>query len=132
MAAEPGQEFAWLVGGAWVRWGFTLAPVDGGTRLTESWEFLPAGIARVRGAVRRRCPGADRRTHPGRPDRHPGHARRDQEDRRVGLSPAEATWLRRTAARVSPGGEHRGQYRASGLLRSQRAGMSAAHCSQRP
>ena len=46
VAAEPGQEFTWLVGGAWVRWGFTLTPVDGGTRLTESWDFLPAGIAR--------------------------------------------------------------------------------------
>jgi hypothetical protein len=46
VAAEPGREFAWLVGGAWVRWGYTLTPVDGGTRLTESWDFLPAGIAR--------------------------------------------------------------------------------------
>jgi len=46
VAAEPGREFAWLVGGAWVRWGYTLTPVDEGTRLTESWEFLPAGIAR--------------------------------------------------------------------------------------
>jgi hypothetical protein len=46
VAAEPGREFAWLVGGAWVRWGYTFTPVDGGTRLTESWEFRPAGIAR--------------------------------------------------------------------------------------
>ncbi|MDR3663549.1 MAG: SRPBCC family protein, partial [Mycobacterium sp.] len=29
----------------WVRWSFTLDPVAGGTRLTQSWEFLPAGIA---------------------------------------------------------------------------------------
>lgn len=28
--------------------GLTLAPVDSGTRLTESWEFLPAGLARFR------------------------------------------------------------------------------------
>ncbi len=46
VAAEPGREFAWLVGGAWVRWGYTFTPVDGGTRVTESWEFLPAGITR--------------------------------------------------------------------------------------
>jgi hypothetical protein len=46
VAAEPGQEFAFVVGSSWVRWGYTFAPVDGGTRLTESWEFLPAGIAR--------------------------------------------------------------------------------------
>ena len=46
VAAEPGREFAWLVGGAWVRWGYTFTPVDRGTRVTESWEFLPAGRAR--------------------------------------------------------------------------------------
>jgi hypothetical protein len=46
VAAEPGREFAWAVGGAWVRWGYTFTPVDGGTQVTESWEFLPAGIAR--------------------------------------------------------------------------------------
>jgi hypothetical protein len=45
VAAERGREFAWLVGGKYVRWGFTLAPADGGTILTESWEFLPEGIA---------------------------------------------------------------------------------------
>ncbi|OMQ14360.1 polyketide cyclase [Modestobacter sp. VKM Ac-2676] len=43
VAADRGREFAWLVGGKLVRWGFTMAPVEGGTRLTESWEFLPAG-----------------------------------------------------------------------------------------
>ena len=43
VAAERGREFAWVVGGTLVRWGFTLEPVAGGTRLTESWEFLPAG-----------------------------------------------------------------------------------------
>lgn len=45
VAAEPGREFAWLVGDKFVRWGYTLEPVDGGTRLTESWEFRPEGIA---------------------------------------------------------------------------------------
>jgi hypothetical protein len=46
VVAERGQEFAFVVGGAWVRWGYTFIPVDGGTRVTESWEFLPAGLAR--------------------------------------------------------------------------------------
>ncbi len=45
VAAERGREFAWVVGDGYVRWGFTLAPDAGGTSLTESWEFLPAGIA---------------------------------------------------------------------------------------
>jgi hypothetical protein len=44
--AERGREFAFLVGGAWVRWGYSFAPATGGTEVTESWEFLPAGIAR--------------------------------------------------------------------------------------
>lgn len=46
VAADPGREFAFVVGGAWVRWGYTFEPVDGGTRLTESWHFLPEGIER--------------------------------------------------------------------------------------
>ena len=45
VAAERGREFAWVVGGKYVRWGFTLTPDDGGTLLSESWEFLPEGIA---------------------------------------------------------------------------------------
>ena len=28
-----------------VRWGYTMRPVDGGTELTESWEFRDEGIA---------------------------------------------------------------------------------------
>jgi hypothetical protein len=43
--ADRGREFAWLVGGSRARWGYTLEPVEGGTRLTESWEFLPDGLA---------------------------------------------------------------------------------------
>ena len=43
VAADRGREFAWLVGGRLVRWSFTLEPVPEGTRLTETWEFLPAG-----------------------------------------------------------------------------------------
>ncbi len=45
VAAERGREFAWVVGGTYVRWGFALDAADDGTMLTESWEFLPAGIA---------------------------------------------------------------------------------------
>ena len=45
VAAERGREFAWVVGGKFVRWSFTMAPADAGTTLTESWEFLPDGIA---------------------------------------------------------------------------------------
>jgi Polyketide cyclase / dehydrase and lipid transport len=48
VAANPSQEFAWEVNGGWVRWGFTLEPDNGGTRLTESWAFLPAGVAGFR------------------------------------------------------------------------------------
>lgn len=48
VAADPGREFAWEVNGGWVRWGFRLDPVGGGTRLTESWAFLPAGLAGFR------------------------------------------------------------------------------------
>ncbi|WP_148612945.1 SRPBCC family protein [Nocardioides rubriscoriae] len=45
VAAEHGREFAWIVGGGFVRWGFALVPAQTGTKLIESWEFLPAGIA---------------------------------------------------------------------------------------
>jgi hypothetical protein len=44
VAAERGKEFAWQVGGSYVRWGYTFEAVAGGTRLTESWAFLPDGI----------------------------------------------------------------------------------------
>ncbi len=46
VAAERAQEFAWVVGGSFVRWGFTFSPTETGTNLTESWEFLPEGITR--------------------------------------------------------------------------------------
>lgn len=45
VAAERGREFAWVVGGSLVRWGYTLTPAGAGTTLTESWDFLPEGIA---------------------------------------------------------------------------------------
>ena len=46
VAADRGREFAFAVGGSWARWGYTFTPVEGGTQVTESWEFLPDGIAR--------------------------------------------------------------------------------------
>ena len=46
VAADPGREFAWKVGGKYTRWGYVLEPVDSGTRLTESWHFLPVGLDR--------------------------------------------------------------------------------------
>ncbi|MHB2024762.1 MAG: SRPBCC family protein [Mycobacteriales bacterium] len=45
LVADPGREFTFVVNGSWARWSYTLSPVDAGTRVTESWEFLPDGIA---------------------------------------------------------------------------------------
>ncbi len=45
VAAEPGRRFAWEVNNGWVSWCFTFAPDGEGALLTESWIFLPAGIA---------------------------------------------------------------------------------------
>jgi len=44
VAADPGREFAFVVRGTIARWGYTFVPVDGGTEVTESWEFLPDGL----------------------------------------------------------------------------------------
>lgn len=46
VVAERGREFAFVVGGSWVRWGYTFTPVAERTEVTESWEFLPDGIKR--------------------------------------------------------------------------------------
>jgi Polyketide cyclase / dehydrase and lipid transport len=45
VAADRGREFAFAVGGSYVRWGFTFRSVDAGTEVTETWQFLPSGIA---------------------------------------------------------------------------------------
>jgi len=45
VVADPGREFAFVVGGKFARWGYAFVPVEGGTQVTESWEFLPDGIA---------------------------------------------------------------------------------------
>jgi ribosome-associated toxin RatA of RatAB toxin-antitoxin module len=44
-AADRGREFAWIVGRGLVRWSFTFEPEGADTRLTETWQFLAAGIA---------------------------------------------------------------------------------------
>jgi Polyketide cyclase / dehydrase and lipid transport len=46
VAAAPGKEFAFAVGGVWTRWGYTFTPVAEGTQVTESWEVLPSGVTR--------------------------------------------------------------------------------------
>ena len=45
VAAERGHEFAFIVGEGYVRWGYAFAAAGAGTSLTESWDFLPAGLA---------------------------------------------------------------------------------------
>lgn len=44
VAADRGREFAWIVGGTFVRWGFAFDRDGEVTKLTESWQFLPSGI----------------------------------------------------------------------------------------
>ena len=48
VVADRGQEFAFVVGGKYARWGYTFAPVEGGSDVTESWEFHPDGIAKFK------------------------------------------------------------------------------------
>jgi hypothetical protein len=45
-AAEPGRTFAFAVQGTWILWSYAFEERDGVTTVTESWEFLPDGIAR--------------------------------------------------------------------------------------
>jgi hypothetical protein len=46
VSADRGREFSFVVGGSWIRWSYAFSDVPGGTRVTETWEFLPEGIAR--------------------------------------------------------------------------------------
>lgn len=46
--AHRSREFAFVVGGSLVRWGYTFTPDEQATVCTESWAFLPAGIDRFR------------------------------------------------------------------------------------
>jgi Polyketide cyclase / dehydrase and lipid transport len=45
VAADRGKEFAWEVQGTHARWGYSFAPVDGGTEVTERWDLPAEGIA---------------------------------------------------------------------------------------
>lgn len=45
VVAGPAQQFAFVVGGTFVRWGYRLTPAAEATEVTESWEFFPSGIA---------------------------------------------------------------------------------------
>ena len=45
IAADEGRRFGWSVSGGNVIWLYTMEAAEGGTRLTESWEFTPAGQA---------------------------------------------------------------------------------------
>ena len=45
VVTDPGREFAFQLRGSCTRWGYTFEPVDGGTRLTESWHFPPDAVA---------------------------------------------------------------------------------------
>ena len=44
-AATPGRAFAWSVSEGKVEWGYLMEPTEGGTKLTETWEFTPVGQA---------------------------------------------------------------------------------------
>jgi hypothetical protein len=48
VVSADGRTFGWVVNDGWVYWGYTVEPDDEGTRLTESWEFRPAGLAGFR------------------------------------------------------------------------------------
>ena len=45
VAADPGREFAWVVTMTGARWGYTFEAVDGGTKVTESWDLPPKAVA---------------------------------------------------------------------------------------
>lgn len=45
VAADPGREFGWSVGPGRVLWTYLIASTEGGTRLTETWEFTSEGQA---------------------------------------------------------------------------------------
>lgn len=48
VTVADGRSFVWEVNGGWVRWGFTVAPESGGTRLAERWRLLAPGVAGFR------------------------------------------------------------------------------------
>jgi hypothetical protein len=42
--ANRGREFAYVVAGSWMRFSYSFASALGGTRVTETWRFLPRGL----------------------------------------------------------------------------------------
>ena len=55
--ADRPRAFAWSVNGRRALWRYDLEPVEGGTRLTESWEFPDAGLQFM---AEKHGPAADR------------------------------------------------------------------------
>ena len=45
VVADRGREFAFVVSETGTRWGYQFHPVDGGTRITESWDLTPRVVA---------------------------------------------------------------------------------------
>lgn len=45
VVADRGREFAFVVSATSTRWGYLFSDVDGGTRITESWDFPPSAVA---------------------------------------------------------------------------------------
>jgi hypothetical protein len=45
VAADRGREFAFVITETGTRWGYEFSPLDGGTRVTESWDIPPAAVA---------------------------------------------------------------------------------------
>jgi Polyketide cyclase / dehydrase and lipid transport len=44
--ANRGREFAFVIGGSWIRWSYRFADALGGTGVTETCTCLPPGIRR--------------------------------------------------------------------------------------
>ena len=44
VVADRGREFAWVTEGTGTRWSYAFAAVDGGTEVTETWEFGPTAV----------------------------------------------------------------------------------------
>ncbi len=75
-----------MVGGAWVRWGYTFVPADDGTEVTEFWEVLPDGNTRFhdRYGDDAEAQIADRTATPGAARSRPAVAAGARQDGRSG------------------------------------------------
>ena len=87
VVADPGREFAWVVAEppTRARWGYTFEAVDGGTKVTETWELPPEGVAFFEQHFGEDADAEIGAAQYGRRARHRRHAGRDQGERRVGL-----------------------------------------------